>query len=180
MRIIGIIAGILLALSGGYCFFHPVFTFGSLGWLIGLSSLVYGIGGICAWKAARARKAATAWELISAILAVIIGILIFVNLRVRLLTDVVLVIIIGGWLAVSGILRIWGAVKLKHTRWGISIVWGILLLLTALTSWIHPAIAALSLGWCLAFAMITQGVNLIILACLIKKNRRTDEKAAHS
>lgn len=166
MKIIGIIAGILLILSGGYCFMHPVLTFGSLGWLIGISVLVYGIGSICTWRDVSRRKSAASWEMVSGILAIAIAILILVNIKVRLFTDMVFVIFIGVWLAVTGTLRIVGAVKLKPSFWGFHAIWGIVLILAAVVSWTHPIIQAISLGWCIAFAMISQGINLVAAACL--------------
>lgn len=144
---------------------HPVLTFGSLGWLIGISILIYGIGCICAWKEAKSKKSATAWDLVSAIMAIVIAILILVNINARLFTDTVLVALIGVWLVTTGVLRIVGAFKLKHSWWGLSVVWGIVLIITAVVTLVHPMVAVVSLGWCIAFAMITQGINIIIIAC---------------
>lgn len=170
MKTIGIIAGVLLTLSGGYCFSHPVLTFGSLGWLIGVSILVYGIGCICTWMDARKQNSATAWELVSAILAIVIAILILVNIKALLFTDTVLIALIGIWLAATGILCMVAAVKLKPSWWGLSAIWGGILVLTAIASLIHPMVAIVSLGWCIAFAMMTQGINLVIAVCLKPKD----------
>lgn len=169
MKIVGIIAGILLTLSGGYCLMYPGLTFISLGWLIGASILIYGIGAGCAWFRSRGQKTAGAWELVSAILAVAFGILILVNIKTRLVTDMVLITLAGVWLGASGIIRIIGSIKLKPSWWGLGVVWGFFLILAAAASLLHPMIAVLSMGYCIAFGMITQGINLLLFTCLTAK-----------
>ena len=49
MKILGIITGLLLIISGVYCFMHPVLTFASLGWLVGLAVIISGAGSLAAW-----------------------------------------------------------------------------------------------------------------------------------
>lgn len=152
---------------------YPGLTFISLGWLIGASIIIYGIGAGCAWFRARRWKTVTAWELVSAVLAVALGILILVNVKTQLVTDMVLIILAGVWLGASGIMRIIGSAKLKPSWWGLGVVWGVLLTLTAVVSLIHPMIAVLSMGYCIAFGMITQGINLLLFTCLKAEHKAT-------
>ena len=124
MKILGIIAGLLLIISGVYCFMHPVLTFASLGWLVGLAVIISGAGSLAAWWESRKSGSSNGWELVSALLTVLVGVIVLCNLFAMFLTDMAIVALFGVWLLVTGILRIVASVRLKFRHWGFGAVWG--------------------------------------------------------
>lgn len=161
MKWIGVILGVLMVILGLYGTFHPVVFFSSLGWLIGLAVMFAGFDGLGAWWAGRKTKTTSGWDLLLAILSVAFGILLISNLWLRVLTDEVLLALFGVWIALSGILRIVGAVKLKPKAWGLLVVIGVALIILAIVSLAHPLATALSIGLCVALNFVFQGFNMI-------------------
>lgn len=161
MKWIGVILGVLMVILGLYGTFHPVVFFTSLGWLIGLAVMLAGFDGFGAWWAGRKTKAASAWDLVLAILSIVFGVVLLSNLWLRVLTDEVLLMLFGVWIALSGILRIVSAVKLKPKAWGLLVVIGVALIILAIVSLAHPLITALSIGLCVALNFVFQGFNMI-------------------
>ncbi len=171
MKVLGIISGILLMLTGFFCFSRPIFSFSSLGWLIGIMLLAAALGGIASWWEGRKTKVSTIWDLIAAVLSLVVGVLVLTNLQTRLLTDMAIITLFGVWLIVGGILRIVSAIKVKPDLWGFSLALGIVLILLGIYSLFHPLLSLISLGWCVAFSLLSQGINLIVVSCMLKKNR---------
>ena len=52
-KVLTIILGIVMVLTGIYCIFTPAATYMTLGWVIGFSMLLDAVGKICAWAEAR-------------------------------------------------------------------------------------------------------------------------------
>ena len=176
MKWIGVILGVLMVILGLYGTFHPVVFFTSLGWLIGLAVMLAGFDGFGAWWAGRKTKAASAWDLVLAILSIVFGVVLLSNLWLRVLTDEVLLMLFGVWIALSGILRIVSAVKLKPKAWGLLVVIGVALIILAIVSLAHPLITALSIGLCVALNFVFQGFNMIFGSFageMRRKNRKS-------
>ena len=168
MKILGIITGLLLIISGVYCFMHPVLTFASLGWLVGLAVIISGAGSLAAWWEGRKSGSSNGWELVSALLTVLVGVIVLCNLFAMFLTDMAIVALFGVWLLVTGILRIVASVRLKFRHWGFGAVWGAVLILVAVYALLHPMVSMMSLGWCVAAVLVTQGINLTYAAAVMK------------
>jgi len=162
MKWIGVILGVLLVILGLYGAFHPVAFFASLGWVIGFAVIASGFDEFGAWWAGRKTKEASAWDLLLAVLSIVFGILLLSNIGLRILTDEVLLVLFSVWIAASGALRIYHAVKNKPKLWGLLAVVGAALIILALVSLAHPLITALSIGMCVALNFTFQGVNMII------------------
>jgi len=162
MKWIGVILGILMVILGLYGAFHPVAFFASLGWLIGFAVLASGFDGFGAWWAGRKTGGTSGWDLLLAVLSIVFGILLITNVGLRILTDEVLLVLFSVWIAASGVLRIFHAVKDKPKLWGLLAALGAALIILALVSLVHPLITALSIGMCVAFNFMFQGINMII------------------
>lgn len=170
MKILGIVTGILLTLSGIFCFVHPVLTFANLSWVIGVIVLASGIGSAAAWWNARKTGTSSGWEFAGAILTMIAGLLILCNLCARLFTDMALITLFGVWIIAAGILRIVVSLKLRLPWWGFGLAWGIVLLVVGLYALVHPVVSLISLGWCVATIFAAQGINLIFAAASLPKD----------
>ena len=120
MKILGIVTGILLTLSGIFCFVHPVLTFANLSWVIGVIVLASGISSAAAWWNARKSGTSSGWERAGAILTMIAGLLILCNLGARLFTDMALITLFGVWIIAAGILRMVRNRREAAARFGFS------------------------------------------------------------
>ncbi|MEE0547728.1 MAG: DUF308 domain-containing protein [Peptococcaceae bacterium] len=175
MKLLGIVTGILLIVSGCYCFANPVVTFANLGWVVGAIVLASGVGSFGSWWNGRKTNSSNIWDMLSALLTIVIGLLILFNLSARLFTDMTLIAFFGAWIILSGILRIVASVKIKFSWWGFGLLWGIILLVIGIYALFHPIISLISLGWCIAFVFISQGINLTF-AALSMNGKNSSEK----
>ena len=118
MKILGIVMGILLTISGIFCLTQPVLT--------------------------------------------------FANFWAQLFTDMALIMLFGVWIVCAGVLRIVASVQLKFAWWGFGVFWGVVLILVGIYALLHPVVSLISLGWCVAFVFISQGINLVFAAISTK------------
>lgn len=65
-------------------------------------------------------------------------------------------------------LRIVASVQLKFAWWGFGVFWGVVLILAGIYALLHPVVSLISLGWCVAFVFISQGINLVFAAISTK------------
>ena len=98
----------------------------------------------------------------------LVGVIVLCNLFAMFLTDMAIVALFGVWLLVTGILRIVASVRLKFRHWGFGAVWGAVLILVAVYALLHPMVSMMSLGWCVAAVLVTQGINLTYAAAVMK------------
>ena len=79
MKILGIVMGILLTISGIFCLTQPVLTFANLSWVIGAIVLACGICGLVAWWQGRKSGESNLWDMAGALLTTIVGVLMLCN-----------------------------------------------------------------------------------------------------
>lgn len=163
-------------ISGIYCFAHPALTFSNLAWVIGAIVLLSGFSSFGSWWKECKTAASNIWDMLSVMLTIIIGLLVLFNLGARLFTDMALIALFGIWIIVSGLLRIAASVKIKFSWWGFGVFWGVfwgvLLVVVGLYALLHPVVSLISLGWCIAFIFISQGINLIFSALTMKDPKK--------
>ena len=169
MKILGIVMGILLTISGIFCLTQPVLTFANLSWVIGAIVLACGICGLVAWWQGRKSGESNLWDMAGALLTTIVGVLMLCNFWAQLFTDMALIMLFGVWIVCAGVLRIVASVQLKFAWWGFGVFWGrgadpgrgSMRCCIRWCRWI-------SLGWCVAFVFISQGINLVFAAISTK------------
>lgn len=168
MKILGIIMGSLLTISGIFCLTQPVLTFANLSWVIGAIVLACGICGLVAWWQGRKSGESNLWDMAGALLTTIVGVLMLCNFWAQLFTDMALIMLFGVWIVCAGVLRIVASVQLKFAWWGFGVFWGVVLILAGIYALLHPVVSLISLGWCVAFVFISQGINLVFAAISTK------------
>ena len=116
MRILTIISGILMVLSGVFCFVNPGQTFLALAFIIGIVMVINGIIHTMAYLIGRGfhnRGDNNGWILTDALITLLLGILVLCN---QLVADTVIPMVFGMWILVSGILRIEAATRIDRVR----------------------------------------------------------------
>lgn len=171
MKALGIITGVLTGLIGLYAMFVPFRTFMGIGWVLGLLLLVNGIESIV--EAFKGEKK-DIWKCILGILEIVVGMIFAFSGVSRFLTDVFAAYLIGAFVAIYGGVAVWRGVKVFKESKGsgiLKIIVGILALIAGIIALIHPAVTMISVGYIIAFSVLIQGINMVILTLSIKKEK---------
>lgn len=176
MKVIGIITGILMMILGGYAMAVPFRTFLGIGWFLGALFLINGVEMIIQ----EFRKKKNIWQIIIGILMAISGVIILFNGVQRFLTDMMLVYLIGFYVIMSGVMQIYTGVKNMKNEKSMNIlkiICGIFSVIAGIFAVMHPILTMFSLGYLIAFALVFQGISMILLTAGMnkKKNDQVEE-----
>lgn len=167
MRMLTIIGGALMLLTGIFCFINPGQTFLSIAFVIGLVMVINGLIHICAYMLGRGlnnKGDNNGWILTDALITLLLGILVLCN---QLVADTAIPLVFGMWVLVSGILRIEAATHINRERkrenFRITMISGVLTVVVGLFGFINPLVMFLSTLVLLGFFMVMQGINVIEL-----------------
>ena len=160
IKIITMITGILTVLLGFYAVVRPMRTFLAIGWILGMLLFVNGIE-LVVLSLSKEKK-----DIGGCILGVLEGlggiILLFSGVQ-RFLTDIMATYLVGASVLIYGIFQIVAGVKKFKDSKGkaiLAIVCGVL----SIIAFTHPVLTMFSVGYMIAFAVLMQGINMIVLA----------------
>ena len=174
MKVLAIITGILTAILGFIAFGMPLRVFLGLGWILGALVLVNGVEVIIG--AFTGKK--DIWQCILGIIIAIGGGIILFNTVSRVMTDAILAYLAGIVITAYGISAIVSGCKTWSKSKGMSIlgiILGVLSILAGIFSVMHPVITMISLGYIIAFNVIMQGINMVIMAFALDKIKKAAE-----
>ena len=167
MRILTIIGGILMVLTGAFCFSSPGQTFLAFAFVVGLVMVLNGTIHAVAYLSGRGlhnKGDNNGWILTDALITLLLGILVLCN---HLVADTAIPMVFGMWVLVTGILRIEAATHInkekKQKNFRVTMITGVLTTLIGLFGFINPLVAWLSTTFLLGFFMVMQGINIIEL-----------------
>ncbi|HIU96554.1 MAG TPA: DUF308 domain-containing protein [Candidatus Copromorpha excrementipullorum] len=167
MRILTIISGILMVLTGAFCLMNPGQTFLSLAFVVGLIMVLNGLIHALAYFIGRGlhnRGDNNGWILTDALLTLLLGILILCN---QLVADAAIPLVFGMWMLVAGILRIEASTHIdkerKRSNFRTTMITGILTVLVGLFGFINPLVQWMTTAVLLGIFLVMQGVNVIEL-----------------
>lgn len=169
MKVVTIIAGVILCITGIYCLVTPGITFLSIAFVLGCVMLFSGVSGIINYVTKRKSGEVSGWVLAEGVVTTVLSLLILSN---QLITDALLPYFFGGWIILSGVFRIFAAMGIKKIGgpgWGWILALGILSVLFGIYALVHPLVAALTLGLLVGLVVLMQGINLISLGVSMKK-----------
>ena len=158
IKIITMITGILTVLLGFYAVVRPMRTFLAIGWILGMLLFVNGIE-LVILSLSKEKK-----DIGGCILGVLEGlggiILLFSGVQ-RFLTDIMATYLVGASVLIYGILK-----KFKDSKGKaiLAIVCGVLSIIVSIIAFTHPVLTMFSVGYMIAFAVLMQGINMIVLA----------------
>ena len=160
-RVLWIIAGILLILSGVTLLLNPEVSLLSMAGMIGFVILLSGIFDLAIYFSFSKSMLGAGWQLLDGILGVIIG---FMFLGNNVLVAAVLPYIFGMWILFSGVSKIVSGFDLKKlgfSKWGWIVVLGVLMTGVGVISFCRPVLSAVALSVLLAIGLIAEGVHAI-------------------
>jgi len=168
MKVLTIVLGILLVVSGFYCILTPVDTYAALGWVIGLSMVVEGAGSVLTWNARRKLGLADGWTLAGSIVSIVLGVYLLGSYTMQYAIDMVLAYMIAIWLVAGGIARIVTAIHLRSNfgkegarGWIVLLVLGILIAILGVLCIYNPLSVFAGVGVMIGMSIITVGASLI-------------------
>ena len=163
LKYLTLITGVLTLLLGVYTLVRPMRTFLAIGWILGILLFVNGIE-LVVLSLSKEKK-----EIGACILGVLEGlaglILLFSGIQ-RFITDVMAAYMVGAIILIYGIFQIVGGIKTYSTSKGkgiLSIICGILSVIVSIISFTHPVLTMISAGYMIAFSVLMQGINMIVL-----------------
>lgn len=169
LRLLTIISGILLVLTGLFCFANPGETFLSLAFILGMimvvSSVIQGVA-YCWGRAGmkNSQKDNNGWILTEAIITLILGGLV---LSSQIAADAAIPMVFGMWVMFSGVLRVVTATLIDRTNKTSNFVWtlitGVLCILGGLYAFLNPIIAGLAIAILLGVMFMLQGISTLEL-----------------
>ena len=158
MRMLTIIGGVLMLLTGIFCFINPGQTFLAIAFVIGLVMVLNDNNG---------------WILTDALITLLLGILVLCN---QLVADTAIPLVFGMWVLVSGILRIEAATHInlerKRENFRITMITGVMTVVVGLFGFINPLVMFLSTVVLMGFFMVMQGINIIELGIDMPHQRK--------
>ena len=157
LKYLTLITGVLTLLLGVYTLVRPMRTFLAIGWILGILLFVNGIE-LVILSLSKEKK-----EIGACILGVLEGlagiILLFSGIQ-RFITDVMAAYMVGAIILIYGIFQVYKTSKGKGI---LSIVCGVLSVIVSIISFTHPVLTMISAGYMIAFSVLMQGINMIVL-----------------
>lgn len=167
MRILTVISGVLMVLTGAFCFMNPGQTFLALAFVVGLVMVITGLIHALSYFIGRGlhnKGDNNGWILTDALITLLLGILILCN---QLVVDAAIPMVFGMWVLVSGILRIEAATHInrekKRMNFITTMTTGVLTVLIGVFGFINPLVMWLSTVFLLGAFLVMQGINVIEL-----------------
>jgi len=163
MRIVTILAGVLMLVSGVWCFANPGASFMSLAFVLGIVMIITGLTGAAIYFTEKNRNPEGGWVISESILTFILGCIVLSN---QLLVDAMVGIFFGMWLIFSGCLRVVAAFqlrKLQEKAWHWTLGFGVVASLMGLYAFINPIALGLSVVLLVGAFFVVQGANVLVI-----------------
>ncbi len=164
LKVIGIILGVLTVILGVYGMFIPGRVFLSVGWMLGILLFASGIQMLVVGLKAEKKDVVSC---ILGVLCIIGGIILFFSGVQRLFADSIIIWLLAFGLICFGVFQIINGVQLRKQegKGGVlEIVLGVLSIIVGILAAGHPIITAISTGFIIAWDIILQGINIILLS----------------
>lgn len=162
VRVFKIAAGVILILSGVFCFANPGETFISIAFLLGCATLLSGLSGTFAYIWISRKREISNSLMIEGMLSIILGILVLSN---QLLADAAIPVFFGMWVLFSGIIRVVEAFDRRKSGRA-ELLWvlvlGLIGVAAGLYAFFNTVLFAFSIVMLVGILFVVQGVNVLL------------------
>ena len=169
MRIVSLAAGVLLVLTGIWCFANTGFAFASFAFVPGVAILLSGLWSTAAFILNKKRDAHEEWRFADGVLSAIFGLIILADL---LITDEIAVVSFGMWILFSGVNHATACFALRRAKrkdWFWGLICGALSVICGVYAFLNPLMSGFGMVVVLGAILILQGINGIIIAVQMQK-----------
>jgi len=165
-----LLRGVAAIAFGVLAFIWPGVTLFTLVILYGAFALIDGILSLAAAFASRSETVPRWWLVLTGILGIAAGL---IAMFWPGITALVLIVFIGAWAIVRGIMEIIAAIQLRKEIEGewLLVLAGVLSVLFGLGVLIFPGTGALALIWLIAIYAVAVGIVMIMLALRLRAHR---------
>ena len=166
--------GIMLVLSGIFCLFSPVSSSTVIHDMSGSALTATGIGKLMRRADDRRFYRQSSWSLAGAAVSLIFGILLMVSPTLQLSMGTTMIVLIGCWITIMGILRIIHAFQLRKVTayvdlfgrpvsndWYMALLPGIAMVAAGILNVLHPSIGLGMIGALVGVLMLLCGSTLL-------------------
>ena len=159
--------GIMLILSGIFCLFSPVSSSTVIPYMIGIALTATGIGKLIRRADERRFYGQSSWSFAGAVVSLIFGILLMVSPTLQLSMGTTVVVLIGCWITIMGILRIVHAFHVDifgrpvSNDWYMALLPGIAMVAVGILNVLHPSIGLGMIGALVGVLMLLCGSTLL-------------------
>lgn len=166
--------GVMLILSGIFCLFSPVTSSTVIPYMIGIALTATGIGKLIRRADERRFYGQSSWSFAGAVVSLIFGILLMVSPTLQLSMGTTVVVLIGCWITIMGILRIVHAFQLRKMTayvdifgrpvsndWYMALLPGIAMVAVGILNVLHPSIGLGMIGALVGVLMLLCGSTLL-------------------
>lgn len=170
MRVFKIAAGVILILTGVFCFANPGATFLSIAFLLGCAMLLSGVSDISAYVWISRKREISNFLPAEGFMSVILGILVLSN---QLLADAVIPVFFGLWIMFSGVLRI--VECYSHRKSGrTELIWllslGAIGIGAGLYAFFNTVLFDFSAVMLVGILFVLQGINVLMVGVRISQS----------
>ena len=177
-KVLMVIMGILMILSGIVCLFNPGYTYLMVGYVVGFAMVFDAVGRIAAWWELRNTPEASGWLLAGGILSMVLGFFLLNSAALQLGVDAFIVYYVAIWLVILGIMVICRAWKLRKfhkewdtkmlgSHWYLPLILGILMIAFGVFCLFKPLVMASTLGIFIGLGVVSTGANMITMATMV-------------
>ncbi len=174
MRWLPVLFGIILIAAGVFSIFSPVETSAFIPSLIGVSLIVDGIGKLIKWSDEKRFYGQSRYGLAGGIVSTLFGLFLLFSPALRLTMGAAVIMVLGGWIASMGALRIVQSLRLRKmsdyidpfgypagNRWYLTCIPGILQLMFGVLNILYPAVGLAMVGTLIGIILIAAGGSLL-------------------
>ncbi|MGN0055486.1 MAG: HdeD family acid-resistance protein [Atopobiaceae bacterium] len=177
-KILNMVLGALMVISGLYCCMNPGLTTLSLGWVVGFVMIVNAIARLSTYGSRRKLGYADGWSLAASIISLCFGILLCASNAMGVAASLMIVYLTAAWVFIGGILNISRAISLQRmhgalntsvigANWGWVLAMGILMLVVGIWSFIDPQGLIVAIGFLIGVELICMGANLFVASSVL-------------
>jgi uncharacterized membrane protein HdeD (DUF308 family) len=171
MRVFMIVIGVLLTVTGVFCFANLEKAWISFAFVVGVVMLVAGASHVLSYFFERKSRPQVGWVLTEGLLSVALGIIV---LLYPFQIDLMITAIFGVWLLISGLLRLTASFDMKGVgfRRAPMALSGLISVAVGVFGFVHPYLMSMALAAVLGVLFIMQGINSLVSGLTLPSKRR--------
>ena len=178
MRVFKIAAGVILVITGIFCFAAPGATFVSIAFILGSAMLLSGISGVTSYIAIGSKREVPYLLLAEGITSILLGILVLAN---QIVAEAAIPVFFGLWVMFSGVLRVAdGISRMKYglRQWSWLVALGALGTITGMYSFFNTVLFGFSPVMLTGIIFVVQGVHVLTAGVSLTFHHRKAAKAS--
>jgi uncharacterized membrane protein HdeD (DUF308 family) len=171
MRVFMIAVGLLLTVAGVFCFANLEKEWIAFAFVIGVVLLIAGVSNILSYFFEKKSRPQVGWVLTEGLFTTALGL---VALFYPFHTNLLITVVFGLWLLVSGLFRITAVFEMKGSglRKMPAALSGLACVAVGIFGFVHPYVSGMAFAAVLGILLIMQGINVLVTGLALPGKRR--------